>query len=208
MPLLRDDVGADHEAARKDRTRKIAREKERAHREPAGGRRIDHHIVGGRNQHPLDGGRDRHRGRKVHIVAAVHHHGNLERTERGRVRRRGAGDPSEEVGGDDVHHREPAGHPAHTGVRQIKELLGDPTGPHQDSHGDEKGHRHEGEGGNSLDHLLTDRGQILPLIGEAEDCGKRDGIGDRKAKKDHDEKAEKKHHNRGGIGIHYSPSFR
>ena len=142
-----------------------------------------------RNQQTFAGGGDGDGSGKVSIVSFIHHHRDQDGAEGGRIRSGRSGNTAEEVGCHNIHHGQTATHPANERVCQGNQFIGYPAGSHQDTHGDEERHCHQGEGPDTLYHLLRERYQILTHGKHAQNRGNADRIGDREAENNHKKEA-------------------
>ena len=143
-----------HEAEPEQEARDGAGEKQIGDRDRAAGReRIDHGVVGRRDQKRLQRARAGHAGREQPRIAVLLHLRDHDRADRGGIRDRRARDAAEEGGGQDVDQSEAAADEADEHLGEIDQALGEPALGHDAAGQDEERDREQREVVGAVGHL-------------------------------------------------------
>lgn len=137
-------IGVNHQRDRQHNAGYIAGDKQLANGDGGDTRRskrIDDHILAGRNKNAFHGACHRQAGRKLAVVALILHHLDLNGAERGTVRGGRAGNTAEEERCDNVDHCRAAAEPANQLFGKADQGIRNAARAHQLTHEDEKRYR-------------------------------------------------------------------
>ena len=140
-----DDEAQDHQRQPEQQPRMITPAMNRCATETgaAGGQRIDHRVVRGRDQQRLQRARDRHVDGEQARIAVLDHLRDHHRADRGGVGHRRARDGAEHGRGQDVDQRQAAAHEADEHLGEVDDPLGHAALGHDGAGQDEERDRQQ-----------------------------------------------------------------
>ena len=184
IPPARDHQDQRHQAQPEQEARDGAGEEQIGDRDRAAGReRVDHGVVGRRDQERLERARAGHADREQPRIAVLLHLRDHDRADRGGIRDRRARDAAEEGGRQDVDQGEAAADEADEHLGEVDQALGEPALGHDAAGQDEERDREQREvvgAVRDLEHHRLER-DVDPE--RREHGGEPERVGDRHAER-------------------------